>query len=58
MQLCESVDMYGFDAYTASTSTPYHYFDQRAAMTSVHSFDLAMEVYRRLGLHAPVTVHS
>jgi hypothetical protein len=58
MQLCDTVDLFGFDPYTEATSTPYHYFDQRAAMTWVHSFDLAMEVYRRLGQHAPVTVHS
>uniref|UniRef100_A0A7S0RXK4 Sialyltransferase n=1 Tax=Pyramimonas obovata TaxID=1411642 RepID=A0A7S0RXK4_9CHLO len=58
LQLCDHVDLYGFDPYSDSTSTPYHYFDTRAAMTWVHSFDLAMEIYSQLSQHANVRLRT
>ncbi|KAK3238722.1 glycosyltransferase 29 protein [Cymbomonas tetramitiformis] len=54
LQVCDEVSMYGFDAYTEKTTTRYHYFDTRVAMTWVHSFDLAVELYKRIGQHAKV----
>ena len=44
----------GFDAYTAMSEVPYHYFDTRVAATDVHSFDLAggcLKLCTRLTLH-------
>jgi len=58
MQMCDSVDMYGFDSYTEASMTPYHYFDTRVAMTWVHSFDLAVEVYRRIAAKGKVTLRT
>ncbi|KAK3280933.1 glycosyltransferase 29 protein [Cymbomonas tetramitiformis] len=43
LQICDDIDMYGFEAYTVNAPTRYHYFDMREAMTHVHSFDLAIE---------------
>ena len=57
LQMCERVDLFGFDPYTVETETPYHYFDVRAAMTWVHSFDLAIEVYRRIAQHFPLQLN-
>jgi hypothetical protein len=43
------VDLYGFDAYTSKKkSYRYHYFDDVQGFTGVHSFDLAVEVYKLL----------
>ena len=35
----------------------YHYFDKQQAFTWVHSFELAVEVFRRIGDFYPVRVH-
>ncbi|KAK3257335.1 glycosyltransferase 29 protein [Cymbomonas tetramitiformis] len=51
MQLCDQIDLYGFEAYKEGTKTPYHYFDRREGMTQVHSFDLAIDVFKTLGAH-------
>jgi hypothetical protein len=53
LQMCNKVDLYGFDAYTALSEVPYHYFDARVAATGVHSFDLAVEAFRRISLAMP-----
>ncbi|QDZ24462.1 sialyltransferase [Chloropicon primus] len=50
LQICESVDMYGFEAYTKpSRNSPYHYFDAVKGVTSVHSFDFAIDVFKAIG---------
>ena len=47
LQMCETVDLYGFDAYTSrKKSYRYHYFDNVQGFTDVHSFDLAIEVFK------------
>ena len=38
LQMCETVDLYGFDAYTSrKKSYRYHYFDNVQGFTDVHS---------------------
>eukprot|EP00191_Tetraselmis_sp_GSL018_P021150 CAMPEP_0177583778 /NCGR_PEP_ID=MMETSP0419_2-20121207/3511_1 /TAXON_ID=582737 /ORGANISM="Tetraselmis sp., Strain GSL018" /LENGTH=465 /DNA_ID=CAMNT_0019073207 /DNA_START=237 /DNA_END=1635 /DNA_ORIENTATION=+ len=54
IQMCERTTMYGFHAFTDKRRQRYHYFDNREGMTEVHSFDLAMEVFRRIGEEYPV----
>lgn len=54
LQICDDIDMYGFEPYTVNAPTRYHYFDEREAMTHVHSFDLAIEVFRLIGKHENV----
>lgn len=51
LTVCDEVDMYGFEAYTSKkmAAAPYHYFDRVQGVTSVHSFDLAIEIFRALG---------
>ena len=108
LQICEQVDVYGFEAYTKRTKeTPYHYFDSvkvifslfhfkkslfpipftqlssiiqdwcgavlktnlarpgpsflffklsLQGVTSVHSFDLAIEVYKSIGAVLPLSL--
>ena len=47
LQMCDEVDLYGFDAYTSrKKSYRYHYFDNVQGFTDVHSFDLAIEVFK------------
>ena len=47
LQMCNKVDLYGFDAYTSrKKSYRYHYFDNVQGFTDVHSFDLAIEVFK------------
>ena len=58
IQVCDSVDMYGFDPFTLETRGRYHYFDDRAGMVNVHSFDMALEIFRRIALAYPVRLHS
>jgi len=58
VQMCQSVDIYGFDSFTAKTKSRYHYFDRREGMTDVHSFDMAVELFRRIGKAFPLEVHS
>lgn len=49
-QVCEEVDVYGFEAYTSKRATsPYHYFDGVQGVTTVHSFDMAIDIYKLLG---------
>lgn len=44
LNVCDKVDLYGFDAYTSKKrSYRYHYFDNVQGFTDVHSFDLALE---------------
>ena len=58
IQVCDSVDMYGFDPFTLETRGKYHYFDDRAGMVNVHSFDMAMEIFRRISKAYPMRIHS
>ena len=46
VQLCESIDLYGFEAYMGEPGHPtkYHYFDEVQGVTTAHSFDFAIEV--------------
>ncbi|KAK3271633.1 hypothetical protein CYMTET_20030 [Cymbomonas tetramitiformis] len=56
-QVCTSVDLYGFEAYTKKrANSPYHYFDKVQGVTSVHSFDLAIDVFRLLNDAFPITI--
>jgi hypothetical protein len=49
-QVCEEVDVYGFEAYTSKrANSPYHYFDNVQGVTTVHSFDMAIDIYKLLG---------
>ena len=55
LQICEQVDMYGFEAYTKRTKeSPYHYFDKVQGVTQTHSFDLAIEVFQQMGTVLPL----
>mgnify|MGYP001801031741 FL=1 len=46
-QMCDSLDLYGFDSYLGSkNSYKYHYFDDVQGFTGRHSFDLAIRVFR------------
>lgn len=59
MQLCERIDMYGFEPYTSKrhATAPYHYFDKVEGVTSVHSFDFAIYVYELISSEVmPVSV--
>lgn len=58
IQVCDSVDMYGFDPFTIETRGRYHYFDDRAGMVNVHSFDMALEIFRRISKAYPMRIHS
>ena len=52
MQVCKQTTLYGFDAYTSRRRNyRYHYFDNVQGFTDVHSFDLAMEVFRLIEKH-------
>ncbi len=43
--------------YTKRTKdTPYHYFDAVKGVTSVHSFDLAIDVYKSIGQVLPLSL--
>jgi len=47
LNVCDRVSLYGFDAYTSKKrSYRYHYFDNVQGFTDVHSFDLALEVFK------------
>ena len=58
IQICNSVDMYGFDPFTIDARSRYHYFDDRAGMVNVHSFDMALEIFRRVSKAFPMRIHS
>mmetsp|Transcript_7554 Transcript_7554/g.19451 ORF Transcript_7554/g.19451 Transcript_7554/m.19451 type:complete len:255 (+) Transcript_7554:1463-2227(+) len=58
VQMCETLDVYGFEAYTNPRAPhPYHYFDKVKAVLQHHSFDFAVEAYKLLGKVHPVTLH-
>ena len=49
-QICRRLDMYGFEAYTKRSKTsPYHYFDAVQGVTTAHSFDMALDMFKALG---------
>jgi hypothetical protein len=55
--VCEEVDVYGFEAYTSKRATsPYHYFDGVQGVTTVHSFDMAIDIYKLLGEVYPLNL--
>lgn len=57
LQMCDSVSLYGFQAYKGGRREDrYHYFDRVAASLKVHSFDLAIEVFKLLALQYPVHI--
>lgn len=56
LQVCEQVDLYGFEAYTRPKDTPYHYFDSVKGVTSVHSFDLAIGIYKAIASALPLAI--
>jgi len=82
LQVCDRVDLYGFDAYTSSRRVPslspfpdtphnrapatlrhrtknlYHYFDHVEGFTGVHSFDLAMHIFRKIQEIGLLTIKS
>mmetsp|Transcript_22810 Transcript_22810/g.70864 ORF Transcript_22810/g.70864 Transcript_22810/m.70864 type:complete len:532 (+) Transcript_22810:95-1690(+) len=47
VQVCDKVSLYGFSPYKKGDQK-YHYFDQVAAVTTSHSFDLGFEVFRQM----------
>mmetsp|Transcript_7909 Transcript_7909/g.18950 ORF Transcript_7909/g.18950 Transcript_7909/m.18950 type:complete len:497 (+) Transcript_7909:141-1631(+) len=56
-QVCEKVDIYGFEAYNNPRAPhPYHYFDKVKAVLKHHSFDFAIEAYKLLGKLHPVSL--
>jgi hypothetical protein len=58
LQMCDHVDLYGFDAYTSrKRSYRYHYFDNVQGFTDVHSFDLAIEVYKLVAKRGGLTIN-
>eukprot|EP00238_Polyblepharides_amylifera_P010833 CAMPEP_0196587274 /NCGR_PEP_ID=MMETSP1081-20130531/56978_1 /TAXON_ID=36882 /ORGANISM="Pyramimonas amylifera, Strain CCMP720" /LENGTH=435 /DNA_ID=CAMNT_0041909415 /DNA_START=524 /DNA_END=1831 /DNA_ORIENTATION=- len=57
LNVCDKVDLYGFDAYTSKKrSYRYHYFDNVQGFTDVHSFDLAIEVYKLFAQRGLVSI--
>ena len=59
MQMCDHVDLYGFDAYTSKRrSYRYHYFDNIQGFTDVHSFDLAIAVYKLIQKKGGLSIRS
>ena len=82
IQLCKTLDLYGFDAFTSNEEQKYHYFDDRKGKCSLcrfsslcvrfpltffsafsgfthrHSFDLAVEIYRRISQEIPLRLQS
>jgi len=57
MQICRQVDLYGFEAYTKKrANSPYHYFDDVQGVVTVHSFDMAVDIYRMLGEVYPLSI--
>jgi len=59
LQVCDHVDLYGFDAYTSSgTKNLYHYFDHVQGFTDVHSFDLAMHIFNKVSERGILSVKS
>jgi len=52
LDVCNSVDLYGFDAWTDDMSGKfklmYHYFDEDEPRPGAHSFDLTFYMYRLL----------
>jgi len=56
-QICRRLDMYGFEAYTKRSKTsPYHYFDAVQGVTTAHSFDMALDMFKALGGVFDITV--
>ena len=58
IQLCNSIDLYGFEPFTGESRFPYHYFDSRAGMVNVHSFDMALEIFRRVSTAFPLNIRK
>lgn len=59
IQVCEHVDLYGFDSYTSTTeSNRYHYFDNVKGFTGRHSFDLAITIFKLIAKKGILTIRS
>jgi hypothetical protein len=60
--MCNSIDLYGFESYRRPTSgkaaPQYHYFDNEAGITSVHSFVLIMKVFEFLSHRYPILIRT
>ena len=58
LTVCDEVDLYGFEAYTSkkTATAPYHYFDKVQGVTTVHSFDLALTIFKALGSAKPLRI--
>jgi len=48
VQLCDEINLYGFQPYTGKRGERYHYFDKVVGLTKVHSFDLAIDIFELL----------
>ncbi|WZN65839.1 sialyltransferase [Chloropicon roscoffensis] len=57
IQVCNSLDLYGFEAITTNRMK-YHYFDDAEGFMHRHSFDLALEVFKRIATVANMRVNS
>ena len=58
LQTCDTLDLYGFEAYMESTGsdlmgTKYHYFDDAVPRHNSHSFDLTQYIYRAISIANP-----
>ncbi|UPR02286.1 sialyltransferase [Chloropicon primus] len=58
LQVCETLDLYGFEAITTNINRRYHYFDEVEGFMHRHSFDLALEVFERISQVIPVRIHT
>jgi hypothetical protein len=59
LQVCDHVDLSGFDAYTSAKSKNlYHYFDHVQGFTDVHSFDLAMHIFSKIEELGLISIRS
>ena len=58
MQMCRSVDIFGLEAFTPRehASALYHNHDNVQGAASVHSYDLAMEVFGLLMQVYPLNI--
>ncbi|KAK3232743.1 glycosyltransferase 29 protein, partial [Cymbomonas tetramitiformis] len=57
-QVCEYINLYGFSKYSGRPNEKYHYFDAAKGVSSVHSFDLANEIFRIMAMWPESDLYS
>ena len=55
-QLCDEVDVYGFEPFQPQPGARYRYFDDTVASTNAHAFDAAFEAISWLAEELPIRV--